>query len=92
MRLMSSTSADLESNLRARRAPTVMRHHQSCFVAKDPRAAIADSDLTYSDRNGVEMKLVNRRFMESNEQLVYDMLRWFDKYVKDAGPRATAVR
>ena len=26
--------------------------------------------------------------MESNEQLVYEMLRWFDKYVKDAGPRA----
>jgi dipeptidyl aminopeptidase/acylaminoacyl peptidase len=25
--------------------------------------------------------------MESNEQLVYEMLRWFDKYVKDAGPR-----
>jgi dipeptidyl aminopeptidase/acylaminoacyl peptidase len=26
--------------------------------------------------------------MESNEQLVYEMLRWFDKYVKDAPPRA----
>jgi hypothetical protein len=26
--------------------------------------------------------------MESNEQLVYEMLRWFDKYVKDAKPRA----
>jgi dipeptidyl aminopeptidase/acylaminoacyl peptidase len=25
--------------------------------------------------------------MESNEQLVYEMLRWFDKYVKNAGPR-----
>ena len=25
---------------------------------------------------------------ESNEQLVYEMLRWFDKYVKDAPPRA----
>jgi dipeptidyl aminopeptidase/acylaminoacyl peptidase len=25
--------------------------------------------------------------MESNEQLVYEMLRWFDKYVKDAPPR-----
>jgi dipeptidyl aminopeptidase/acylaminoacyl peptidase len=31
--------------------------------------------------------------MESNEQLVYEMLRWFDKYVKNAGPRAqTAAR
>jgi dipeptidyl aminopeptidase/acylaminoacyl peptidase len=26
--------------------------------------------------------------MESNEQLVYEMLRWFDKYVKSAPPRA----
>jgi len=26
--------------------------------------------------------------MESNEQLVYEMLRWFDKYVKNAPPRA----
>jgi dipeptidyl aminopeptidase/acylaminoacyl peptidase len=25
--------------------------------------------------------------MESNEQLVYEMLRWFDKYVKNAPPR-----
>jgi dipeptidyl aminopeptidase/acylaminoacyl peptidase len=25
--------------------------------------------------------------MESNEQLVYEMLRWFDKYVKNAQPR-----
>jgi dipeptidyl aminopeptidase/acylaminoacyl peptidase len=25
--------------------------------------------------------------MESNEQLVYEMLRWFDKYVKNATPR-----
>jgi len=25
--------------------------------------------------------------MESNEQLVYEMLRWFDKYVKNAAPR-----
>jgi len=25
--------------------------------------------------------------MESNEQLVYEMLRWFDKYVKDAPPK-----
>ncbi|HEX7465048.1 MAG TPA: prolyl oligopeptidase family serine peptidase, partial [Usitatibacter sp.] len=25
--------------------------------------------------------------MESNEQLVFEMLRWFDKYVKDAAPR-----
>ena len=25
--------------------------------------------------------------MESNEQEVYEMLRWFDKYVKNAGPR-----
>jgi dipeptidyl aminopeptidase/acylaminoacyl peptidase len=31
--------------------------------------------------------------MESNEQLVYEMLRWFEKYVKNAPPRAqTAVR
>jgi dipeptidyl aminopeptidase/acylaminoacyl peptidase len=28
--------------------------------------------------------------MESNEQLVYEMLRWFDKYVKNAPPRAAA--
>ncbi len=27
--------------------------------------------------------------LESNEQLVYEMLRWFDKYVKNAPPRAT---
>jgi dipeptidyl aminopeptidase/acylaminoacyl peptidase len=26
--------------------------------------------------------------MESNEQLVFEMLRWFDRYVKNAGPRA----
>jgi dipeptidyl aminopeptidase/acylaminoacyl peptidase len=26
--------------------------------------------------------------MESNEQLIYEMLRWFDKYVKNAPPRA----
>ncbi|HEY8089691.1 MAG TPA: prolyl oligopeptidase family serine peptidase, partial [Polyangiaceae bacterium] len=26
--------------------------------------------------------------LESNEQLVYEMLRWFDKYVKNAPPRA----
>ena len=25
--------------------------------------------------------------LESNEQLIYEMLRWFDKYVKDAPPR-----
>jgi len=25
--------------------------------------------------------------MESNEQLIFEMLRWFDKYVKDAAPR-----
>jgi dipeptidyl aminopeptidase/acylaminoacyl peptidase len=31
--------------------------------------------------------------MESNEQLIYEMLRWFDKYVKNAPPRAqTAAR
>ena len=31
--------------------------------------------------------------MESNEQLIYEMLRWFDKYVKNAPPRTqTAVR
>ncbi len=29
--------------------------------------------------------------MESNEQLVYEMLRWFDKYVKNAPPRAAAA-
>lgn len=29
--------------------------------------------------------------MESNEQLVYEMLRWFDKYVKNAEPRAEAA-
>lgn len=28
--------------------------------------------------------------MESNEQLIYEMLRWFDKYVKNAQPRAAA--
>jgi len=28
--------------------------------------------------------------MESNEQLVYEMLRWFDKYVKNAPPRPVA--
>jgi len=31
--------------------------------------------------------------LESNEQLIYEMLRWFDKYVKNAPPRtATASR
>jgi dipeptidyl aminopeptidase/acylaminoacyl peptidase len=25
--------------------------------------------------------------LESNEQYVYEMLRWFDKYVKNAPPR-----
>jgi dipeptidyl aminopeptidase/acylaminoacyl peptidase len=25
--------------------------------------------------------------MESNEQLIYEMLRWFDTYVKNAKPR-----
>jgi len=31
--------------------------------------------------------------MESNEQLVYEMLRWFDRYVKNAPPRTvTATR
>ena len=28
--------------------------------------------------------------MESNEQLVYEMLRWFDKYVKNAAPRTSS--
>ena len=28
---------------------------------------------------------------ESNEQLVYEMLRWFDKYVKNAAPTVPAV-
>jgi len=31
--------------------------------------------------------------LESNEQLIYEMLRWFDKYVKNAPPRpVTATR
>jgi len=29
--------------------------------------------------------------LESNEQEIYEMLRWFDKYVKDAPPRAAAA-
>ena len=29
--------------------------------------------------------------MESNEQLVYEMLTWFDKYVKNAAPRAATA-
>lgn len=29
--------------------------------------------------------------MESNEQLAYEMLRWFDTYVKDAKPRTEAA-
>ncbi len=29
--------------------------------------------------------------LESNEQLVYEMLRWFDKYVKNAPPRTAAA-
>jgi dipeptidyl aminopeptidase/acylaminoacyl peptidase len=29
--------------------------------------------------------------MESNEQLAYEMLRWFDTYVKDAKPRTAAA-
>ncbi len=29
--------------------------------------------------------------MESNEQLVAEMLKWFDRYVKDAPPRQTAT-
>ena len=29
--------------------------------------------------------------LESNEQLVYEMLHWFDKYVKNAPPRAAAA-
>ncbi|HEY9102504.1 S9 family peptidase [Chitinimonas sp.] len=28
---------------------------------------------------------------ESNEQQIYEMLRWFDKYVKDAAPRTVAA-
>jgi len=28
--------------------------------------------------------------MESNEQEVYEMLRWFDKYVKNAPARTAA--
>ncbi|XHS77444.1 prolyl oligopeptidase family serine peptidase [Burkholderiaceae bacterium UC74_6] len=30
--------------------------------------------------------------MESNEQLIYEMVRWFDKYVKNAPPKATAPK
>lgn len=30
--------------------------------------------------------------MESNEQLVYEMLRWFDRYVKNAPPRVAPTR
>jgi len=30
--------------------------------------------------------------MESNEQLVYEMLRWFDKYVKNAPPRSVGTQ
>jgi dipeptidyl aminopeptidase/acylaminoacyl peptidase len=30
--------------------------------------------------------------MESNEQLIYEMLRWFDKYVKNAPTQKTAAR
>jgi dipeptidyl aminopeptidase/acylaminoacyl peptidase len=30
--------------------------------------------------------------MESNEQLVNEMLRWFDKYVKNAPPPVTGTR
>ncbi len=29
--------------------------------------------------------------MESNEQLVFEMVRWFDKYVKNAAPAATGA-
>ncbi len=29
--------------------------------------------------------------MESNEQLIYEMIRWFDKYVKNAPPRTQAA-
>ena len=29
--------------------------------------------------------------MESNEQLIAEMIRWFDRYVKNAPPRARAV-
>jgi dipeptidyl aminopeptidase/acylaminoacyl peptidase len=30
--------------------------------------------------------------MESNEQLIYEMLRWFDKYVKNAPPRTAGMQ
>jgi dipeptidyl aminopeptidase/acylaminoacyl peptidase len=30
--------------------------------------------------------------MESQEQLLYEMVRWFDKYVKNAPPRAAAAK
>ena len=30
--------------------------------------------------------------LESNEQLIFEMVRWFDKYVKNAGPRVTEFK
>ena len=29
--------------------------------------------------------------MESQEQQIYEMVRWFDMYVKNAAPRAASV-
>jgi dipeptidyl aminopeptidase/acylaminoacyl peptidase len=29
--------------------------------------------------------------LESNEELIYEMLTWFDKYVKNAPPRKNAA-
>jgi hypothetical protein len=29
--------------------------------------------------------------MESQEQLIYEMVRWFDMYVKNAAPRPAAT-
>ena len=31
------------------------------------------------------------RAMESTEHVIYEMLAWFDKYVKNAPPRGAAV-
>ena len=30
--------------------------------------------------------------MESNEQLIFEMVRWFDKYVKNAPPPSAAAK
>ncbi|HXW13678.1 MAG TPA: hypothetical protein VEN79_04135 [Terriglobia bacterium] len=33
------------------------------------------------------LKRISAAATESNEELVYEMLSWFDKYVKNAPPR-----